>query len=111
MDPVFTILVPFPGSDLHAARRDEIICHDYRLYDFFHTVMETTLPLEEFYDQFAMLYQRAYDSGRQLGHNQADIEQPELEAYTNVFGIIMDRIRRLPRHHQIASVGAVRAVR
>jgi radical SAM superfamily enzyme YgiQ (UPF0313 family) len=111
MDPIFTILVPFPGSELYSSRRDQIICHDYRLYDFFHTVMETTLPLGEFYDQFALLYEKAYDRERQLGHNQADLPQTELEAYTNVFGVIMDRIRNLPRHHQIATAGEIRAVR
>jgi len=58
--PTFTILSPFPGTELFRERYDELITHDYRLFDFFHTVFPTKLPLNEFYEEFANLYARAY---------------------------------------------------
>jgi len=58
--PIFTILCPFPGTELFKERYDELITRDYRLFDLFHTVFPTKLPLDEFYEEFAKLYAQAY---------------------------------------------------
>jgi len=58
--PVFTILSPFPGTDLYNAVKETLITEGFELIDFFHTVLPTKLPLEEFYDEFLGLYRRAY---------------------------------------------------
>ncbi len=58
--PVFTILIPFPGTDLYNAVKDTLITEGFELMDFFHTVLPTKLPLEEFYEEFLGLYRRAY---------------------------------------------------
>ena len=58
--PIFTILSPFPGTELRKKRRHELITDSYQILDFFHTVLPTRLPLEEFYDYFANLYFQAY---------------------------------------------------
>ena len=58
--PIFTILTPFPGTELYASVKDTLLTHDLRLIDFYHTVMPTALPLEEFYEEFLNLYRRAY---------------------------------------------------
>ncbi len=57
--PVFTILTPFPGTELYRQRRHEIN-HDYELFDFYHSVLPTALPPREFYRCFVELYKRAY---------------------------------------------------
>lgn len=58
--PIFTIVCPFPGTELFKERYDDLITRDYRLFDLFHTVFPTKLPLNEFYEEFAKLYARAY---------------------------------------------------
>lgn len=64
--PIYTILSPFPGTVLRSKRRGELITDSYRILDFFHTVLPTRLPLEEFYENFADLYDKAYSSGKAL---------------------------------------------
>ena len=58
--PVFTILSPFPGTDLYNTVKDTLITEGFELMDFFHTVLPTRLPLDEFYKEFLGLYRRAY---------------------------------------------------
>ena len=54
--PQFTILTPLPGTDLYRERYNELVTHDYRLFDALHAVLPTRLPREEFYKEFAGLY-------------------------------------------------------
>ena len=54
--PQFTILTPLPGTDLYEERCDELVTHDYRLFDALHAVLPTHLAREEFYKEFASLY-------------------------------------------------------
>ncbi len=58
--PVFTILIPFPGTDLYNMVKETLITEGFELMDFFHTVLPTKLPLDEFYQEFLDLYRRAY---------------------------------------------------
>jgi radical SAM superfamily enzyme YgiQ (UPF0313 family) len=58
--PVFTILSPFPGTDLYNMVKENLITEGFELMDFFHTVLPTRLPLDEFYEEFLELYRRAY---------------------------------------------------
>jgi radical SAM superfamily enzyme YgiQ (UPF0313 family) len=58
--PVFTILSPFPGTDLYDMVKEILITEGFELMDFFHTVLPTKLPLDEFYEEFLGLYRRAY---------------------------------------------------
>jgi hopanoid C-3 methylase len=58
--PVFTILSPFPGTDLYNMVKETLITEGFELMDFFHTVLPTRLPLDEFYEEFLKLYRRAY---------------------------------------------------
>lgn len=58
--PIFTILTPFPGTELYREVKDTLITQDFRLIDFYHTAMPTRLPIEEFYEEFINLYRRAY---------------------------------------------------
>ncbi len=58
--PVFTILSPFPGTDLYNLVKGTLLTEGFELIDFFHTVLPTKLPLDEFYHEFLSLYRRAY---------------------------------------------------
>jgi len=56
--PLFTILTPLPGTELHRAYAHQLLTTDYRLFDLQHAVLPTRLPRAEFYKEFA----RAYDA-------------------------------------------------
>jgi radical SAM superfamily enzyme YgiQ (UPF0313 family) len=58
--PVFTILSPFPGTDLYNIVKENLVTEGFELIDFFHAVLPTRLPLDEFYEEFLGLYRRAY---------------------------------------------------
>jgi radical SAM superfamily enzyme YgiQ (UPF0313 family) len=58
--PMFAVLTPLPGTTLFEERFDELITHNYELFDFIHTVLPTKLPMKEFYECLADLYCRAY---------------------------------------------------
>lgn len=66
--PIFTVLSPFPGTELRERRRKELLTDSYQILDFFHTVLPTRLPLKEFYDNFADLYFKAYSFKKALRH-------------------------------------------
>jgi radical SAM superfamily enzyme YgiQ (UPF0313 family) len=66
--PIFTVLSPFPGTELRERRRKELLTDSYQILDFFHTVLPTRLPLEEFYDNFSDLYFKSYSFKKALRH-------------------------------------------
>ena len=49
----FTVLTPLPGTDLWDEAKEDVATYDWRIYDLFHTVMPTKLPLDEFYKEVA----------------------------------------------------------
>ena len=93
-DPVFTILVPFPGTNLYEKTREQIVWPQYPIFDFFHTVYKTKLPLEEFYHQFAMLYKNAYMNKQDFLRGEKGTEA-KLKIVTEMFR----RINDLKNHH------------
>jgi len=58
--PVFTVLVPFPGTDLYNKVKNDITVKSFNLFDYFHSVLEPKLGLEKFYEEFGKLYSRHY---------------------------------------------------
>jgi radical SAM superfamily enzyme YgiQ (UPF0313 family) len=55
----YSILTPLPGTELFAEREKDLLVHKPELYDFLHTVLPTTLPLREFYAEYARLFLNA----------------------------------------------------
>ena len=66
--PAFTILTPFPGTDLFDSVQDRIRHPDYELFDFFHVVLPTRLAEPVFYERFVDLYKYAYSFSRAARH-------------------------------------------
>jgi radical SAM superfamily enzyme YgiQ (UPF0313 family) len=52
----FTVLTPLPGTDLWDTDKERVATYDWRIYDLFHTVLPTKLPLDEFYKEVAGLW-------------------------------------------------------
>jgi hopanoid C-3 methylase len=52
----YTILTPMPGTVFYKEVKDQIIDFDLLKYNFFNSVMQTTLPLEKFYENVGKLW-------------------------------------------------------
>ncbi|MEI6124043.1 MAG: radical SAM protein [Bacteroidota bacterium] len=52
----YTILTPMPGTVFHNQIKHQIIDHDLLKYNFFNSVLKTTLPLEQFYESVGKLW-------------------------------------------------------
>jgi radical SAM superfamily enzyme YgiQ (UPF0313 family) len=62
----FATLTPLPGTDLYAEVHDRMLTHNYDYFDFIHTLLPTALPLEDFYEEYYQLYQKAIPFRRRL---------------------------------------------
>jgi radical SAM superfamily enzyme YgiQ (UPF0313 family) len=57
----FSILTPLPGTDLWDTAKQQVVTHDWEMYDIVHTVLPTKLPLDEFYAEYSGLWRHALD--------------------------------------------------
>ena len=55
-----------PGTVLHRQMRERVPAQAPELYDLFHAVVPTRLPLAEFYAHFAEFYRTSYPTQRLL---------------------------------------------
>jgi radical SAM superfamily enzyme YgiQ (UPF0313 family) len=55
----FTVLTPLPGTRLYEEREQELLSRKPELYDMVHALLPTTLPLSEFYEEYARLWTKA----------------------------------------------------
>jgi radical SAM superfamily enzyme YgiQ (UPF0313 family) len=62
----FAVLTPLPGTDLMAEVENQLITRNYDFFDFIHTLLPTTLPLDEFFEQLYVLYTRTIPLRRQV---------------------------------------------
>jgi len=62
--PVFTILTPFPGTELFQKRYTELTDWNYELFDFCHSLLPTKLPIKIFHECLANLYWRCYGTDK-----------------------------------------------
>lgn len=56
---MFFVLTPLPGTDLYEEVKDKLITPNYDYFDFLHTLLPTSLPLKEFYEELYHLYKKA----------------------------------------------------
>jgi len=62
----FSVLTPLPGTDLYNEVRGRLITSNYDYFDFFHTLMPTTLPTKDFYSELTTLYKRSRSLKNQI---------------------------------------------
>ena len=53
--PSFSVLTPLPGTKLYEDTRSDLISDNPELYDCYHSLFRTRLPLREFYYELAKL--------------------------------------------------------
>jgi radical SAM superfamily enzyme YgiQ (UPF0313 family) len=57
----FSVLTPLPGTDLWETAKNQVTTHDWEMYDIVHAVLPTTLPLEEFYEEYSRLWRHVLE--------------------------------------------------
>ncbi len=58
--PQFSILTPLPGTELYQQLKKRLTTTNYELFDLFHAVLPTQIPLKDFYKEFTGLYRKSY---------------------------------------------------
>ena len=59
--PVFSILTPLKGSDLYEELKHKLVSYDFDTVDFFHPLLPTRLPVQEFCHEIYNLYKRTWN--------------------------------------------------
>lgn len=57
----FSVLTPLPGTDLWDTAKGQVTTHDWEMYDIVHTVLPTTLSLDDFYTEYSRLWRHTLD--------------------------------------------------
>jgi radical SAM superfamily enzyme YgiQ (UPF0313 family) len=65
--PVFTVLTPYPGTELYSENRERIVIRDFDYFDVVHSVFRTRLERKEFYRELERLYIKSYCLRRYFG--------------------------------------------
>jgi hopanoid C-3 methylase len=95
--PQYFVLTPIPGTKLFDKAQGTLVEHDFDLWDFNHAVTPTTLPLEQFYEEYMGAYRTHFEPcvtafyQRKLAQmNEADIdtEMNGLMGFREVFGTL-----------------------
>lgn len=112
-NPNFVILTPLPGTVYGEKVKGQIVFHDYDLYDFQHTLLPTRLDLEEFYSQYASMYE-IYQQPVPVGFYTRKLLEligslPEEEAHAQLARTLAlrDTVDNLYLDHKRSTKGAV----
>jgi radical SAM superfamily enzyme YgiQ (UPF0313 family) len=62
--PIFSILTPFPGTQLFDEVKDKIITRNYEFYDGMHALTPTKLNQKNFYKLYADLFRKSYPKSK-----------------------------------------------
>jgi radical SAM superfamily enzyme YgiQ (UPF0313 family) len=87
----FSVLTPLPGTDLYHEVKDRLISSNYDYFDFFHTLMPTTLSIRDFYRELTTLYQ----SSRSLKNRIKLMRKYPLRELPSLFRAYGDLLKRL----------------
>ncbi|OGW38822.1 MAG: hypothetical protein A2Y97_07150 [Nitrospirae bacterium RBG_13_39_12] len=87
----FSVLTPLPGTDLYDDVKDRLINFNYDYFDFFHTLLPTTLPVKDFYSELVALY----NGSRSLKSQIKLMRKYRLRELPSLFKIYGDFIKRL----------------
>jgi radical SAM superfamily enzyme YgiQ (UPF0313 family) len=87
----FSVLTPLPGTDLYDDVKDRLINFNYDYFDFFHTLLPTTLPVKDFYRELIALY----NGSRSLKNQIKLMRKYRLRELPSLFRIYGNFIKRL----------------
>jgi len=91
-----SVWTPLPGTDLFETERPNLLTENYNLFDFYHTVLPTKLPIKEFYKQMANSFKEISAMERQQGSDHQISPQDQWK-FT---GMMFKMIQRLENGYQ-----------
>jgi radical SAM superfamily enzyme YgiQ (UPF0313 family) len=100
----FSVLTPLPGTDLYHEVKDRLITANYDYFDFFHTLLPTTLPLQDFYQELANLFKRSRSLKNQI-RLMRKYRLRELPSLFKAYGELMGRLKTLAQDYGEMVVG------
>jgi radical SAM superfamily enzyme YgiQ (UPF0313 family) len=96
----FSVLTPLPGTDLYNEVREQLITANYDYFDFFHTLLPTTLPLADFYRELATLFKRSRSLKNQI-KLMRKYRLRELPSLFKAYGQLMGRLKTLAQDYAV----------
>ena len=96
----FSVLTPLPGTDLYDEVKDQLITANYDYFDFFHTLLPTTLPAPDFYRELANLFKRSRSLKNQL-RLMGKYRLRELPSLFRAYGGLMARLKTLAEDYAV----------
>ncbi len=94
----FPVLTPLPGTDLYNDVRDKLITSNYDYFDFFHTLLPTTLPMKDFYKELTTLYKRSRSVKNQI-NLMRKYPLRELPSLFRAYGDFLKRLNALEQDY------------
>jgi len=95
----FSVLTPLPGTDLYEEVKGDFITRNYDHFDFFHTILPTRLPLQEFFEELAGLYMRSRPLKSQL-RLLLKYRLREIPALLKTYRQFLRRLKTLPKDYE-----------
>ncbi|MDD2903349.1 MAG: radical SAM protein, partial [Syntrophales bacterium] len=96
----FSVLTPLPGTDLYQEFKDRLITTNYDYFDFFHTLLPTTLPLKDFYRELTTLFKRSRSLRNQI-KLMRKYRLRELPSLFRAYGQLMGRLKTLAQDYTV----------
>ena len=96
----FSVLTPLPGTDLYDEVKDKLITSNYDYFDFFHTLLPTTLPAPDFYRELTTLFKRSRSLKNQL-RLMRKYRFRELPSLFKAYGGLMARLKALAEDYAV----------
>lgn len=97
--PVYNIITPLPGNDMYDNNREILKDIPYEFYDFNHALLDTKLPLKEFYSNLAQLYRDTYSNDlpdnikEKLGYDEEKMKKRKMTGELLARNIEMNNIQ------------------
>jgi radical SAM superfamily enzyme YgiQ (UPF0313 family) len=89
--PSFSVLTPFPGTELYEETKQDLITTNYDLFDMLHTVLPTRISLKEFYKEYSRVTAESVSS--ELKEKQLKQMTPQMQQ--QLLTILASYFRRL----------------
>jgi len=99
----FSVLTPLPGTDLYNDVKDRLINFNYDYFDFFHTLLPTTLPLKDFYKELVTLYNGSRSLKSQI-RLMRKYRLRELPSLFRIYGNFIKRLKTLAQDYSVNSM-------
>jgi radical SAM superfamily enzyme YgiQ (UPF0313 family) len=96
----FSVLTPLPGTDLYDEVKDHLVTANYDYFDFFHTLLPTTLPVQDFYQELITLYKRSRSLKNQI-RLMGKYRLRELPSLFKAYGGLMARLKTLAQDYAV----------